>query len=239
MKYTEKGSVAFGYRIKKEEIEFYIADTGIGIQQSEFKNIFDHFHKIDDPDSHYYRGAGIGLSICKSLVELMGGKIYLESKPGIGSTFYFTLPISCRIDSVNRKKGAPTDQKIKSLEKYNILIAEDDPTNYFLMEKILKKTYARLTWAKTGQEAVDYVLKNKNPQDIIILMDIKMPDMDGKEAFKLIRKLHPSIPVMAITAYAHQKEQKELIQLNFDDYLIKPIKKEDLLSAVQKLAKRT
>ncbi len=231
-KYTETGSIKFGFTVLKNEVKFYISDTGIGINEAEYQRIFDYFHKIDKGDNKLYRGAGIGLSICNKLVELMGGKIWLDSKIGKGTAFYFTLPYS------EKRRSLPvTMQKDHVKAKYDlkgatILIAEDEPTNYQLINRILKPTGANIIWTKNGKEAVLFVKENSHLRRLIVLMDIKMPIMNGITANEKIKKINNKIPVIAVTAYAQARDKEEILKHDFVDYIAKPLDPEKLLKAI-------
>jgi signal transduction histidine kinase/ligand-binding sensor domain-containing protein/CheY-like chemotaxis protein len=234
-KYTELGKISFGYEIQGEDVKFFVKDTGIGIAESEYENIFNYFHKIDKGDNKLYRGAGIGLSISNKLVELMGGKIWLNSEVGKGTSFYFTLPPGTEVNNMDISETARYD-KSNSLEGVTVLVAEDETTNYKLIEGILKPTKAKLIWAENGQEAVDKVKELNSIKNCVILMDIKMPILNGITATKKIKKLYPELPVIAVTAYAQPKDREQLMKEKFIDYLAKPIKAELLLIKIFKYA---
>jgi signal transduction histidine kinase/CheY-like chemotaxis protein len=231
LKYTDSGYIHFGYNIEYERVKFYVTDTGIGINKKDFEIIFDHFHKVETNRIKLYRGAGIGLSICKKLVGLMGGDIWIESEEGKGSTFYFTLPFSNEILPAENKKKVEKAvyDKIKDLK---VLVAEDEPTNFYLIESILKPHKAEVIWAKNGKEAVNYVKKNPDITNCIILMDIKMPVMGGFEALKKIREINKIIPVIAVTAYAQESDKFKIFQLGFTDYISKPLSPKRLLELI-------
>jgi signal transduction histidine kinase/ligand-binding sensor domain-containing protein/CheY-like chemotaxis protein len=236
-KYTDSGHIHFGYEILDKQVRFFVSDTGIGIGKSEFKSIFDYFHKIETRDTKLYRGAGIGLSITNSLVKLMGGEIWLESELGKGSTFYFSLPYS-EHTIVKKEKKEKIQQYISTewdLSKYKILIAEDEPANYLLLKKILQHAKADVVWAKDGFDAVNFVRKYGVKKNLLILMDIKMPVMNGIEAIKIIRKLSEKIPVIAITAYAHEDDKREIMQHGFNGYISKPLRPVDLFNIITKV----
>ncbi|MBN1950464.1 MAG: response regulator [Bacteroidales bacterium] len=231
-KYTDKGSIRIGYESNEKEIRFYVSDTGIGIQPSDQQSIFSRFHKLDTSQEKIYRGVGIGLTICSHLIELMKGKIWVESVPGEGSTFIFTLPTPLnkpvQVPDSDRSSNSP------DLSSYTILVAEDDSTNYILIEKFLKDTRARVIWAKNGQEAVEEVKNFRDRDRLIILMDIKMPVMNGFEALRQIRNKFKTIPIVAVTAYAQEKDRLEILKNNFDGYVTKPIMRKILLETIRK-----
>lgn len=219
IKFTKNGGVDYGYRVKSGMVEFFVKDTGSGIPKEQQGRIFERFAQADISITRGYEGAGLGLAICKGLVELFGGKIWLESEVGRGTTFYFTIPCK-KIDkqeNINKTVNAMTEIN----KKHKILIAEDDNDSYALLVRILKNKDYDLLWAKNGQQAVDIFNDNKDID--LILMDIRMPVMDGIEATKLIKEIAPNIPVIAQTAYAFSEEKDRILSLGFDDYISKPI----------------
>ncbi len=234
LKYTEKGFIKFGYEYHESQIRFYVLDSGIGINKDYFEYIFDHFHKIEDRKVKIYRGAGLGLSICKKLLELMGGEIWLDSKTGVGSTFYFTLPWDKQNNLTGEKLKRESISKIGDWSRIKIIIAEDEPANYMLIKKVLERTNATLLWAKNGIEAVEIIKNEKELENILILMDIKMPEMDGMEALDIIRKINKNIPAIAVTAYAHENDKNEILSHGFNDYITKPLKTKNLLDVIHK-----
>lgn len=233
IKFTENGYVEFGCKIiNQNSIEIFVKDTGIGLSNEQAKVIFDRFRKVNNANNmKLYRGAGLGLAISKSLVEMLGGKIGVKSKLGDGSTFYFTLPYQ----SIEKKDTALPESK-KDENKYNwpdktILIAEDEETNYKYLEAIIRKTNANVLWAQDGLKAVELV--NNNSDISLILMDIKMPRMNGYEATKTIKK-KVKIPVISQTAYAMAGERQKSIEAGCDDYIPKPISAKRLLNMMHK-----
>ena len=231
LKFTEKGKVEFGYYIKGQEIICFVKDTGIGINENEINFIFDRFRQVDESTTRKYGGTGIGLALCKSLVELLGGKLWVESKKGEGAKFYFTIPY----DVVKSDKKLPVKPKIvENIDWSNkkILIAEDVETNYKLLFTFLSKTKVKIYWAKDGKETVDMV--EKDPDFDLILMDINMPIMTGHEALKHLINKGYNMPVIAQTAYATEEQRYEIIDLGYSDCILKPITFQSLL---QKLSK--
>lgn len=235
LKYTEKGFVKFGYEIMENYVKFNVTDSGIGINKSDYKNIFNHFRKIEKTESKLYRGVGIGLSISKSMVELMGGEIWLESQPGSGSSFFFTLPYDNEMISSQSFLKKEDIKIVLNLSKYKIIIAEDEPTNFLLLKKFLEPTKAQIIWAKNGLEAVNEIESFSDSEHLIILMDIKMPVMNGIDALKIIRKKLVKVPVIAVTAYAGEKDKAEILRNNFNGYISKPIRPHILFSLIQNL----
>lgn len=215
IKFTEKGSIRFGYEMRENELYFYVTDTGCGIPKDKQQNIFGRFVKLNS----FAQGTGLGLSICKTLMDHMGGRIGVESEEGKGSTFWFTLPYKPAVKE--DKKQMPKDIQPVSIErnKLTILVAEDNASNYKLFESILKYDY-HLIHAWDGMEAVEMFRKH-NPQ--IVLMDINMPVMNGYEAAREIRKYSAKIPIIAVTAFAYASDEQKVMESGFDGYMPKPI----------------
>ena len=215
IKFTEKGSIRFGYEMRENELYFYVTDTGCGIPKDKQQNIFGRFVKLNS----FAQGTGLGLSICKTLMDHMGGRIGVESEEGKGSTFWFTLPYKPAVKE--DKKQMPKDIQPVSIErnKLTILVAEDNASNYKLFESILKYDY-HLIHAWDGMEAVE-MFREHNPQ--IVLMDINMPVMDGYEATREIRKYSAKIPIIAVTAFAYASDEQKVMESGFDGYMPKPI----------------
>jgi PAS domain S-box-containing protein len=232
IKFTHKGEIKFGYKRKGKVLEFYVQDTGIGIAQDQIKNIFDRFTQADTSLSRSHEGAGLGLSICKGIIELLGGKIWVKSRPGKGSTFFFTIPYHPqKHPTIKGEQEQSLEMINKALGKLRILIAEDDDMNYLYFYRILRPGEHMVTRAHTGIEALNFC--EDNDYDIII-MDIKMPLMDGIEATKVIREKKPDIPIIALTAFALNEEEVNLKKIGFNDYLTKPLKVEDFFLAIQR-----
>ncbi len=230
IKFTEYGTIEYGYILDKKasELEFFVRDTGIGMTASEQKVIFDRFRQVSTSYNKMYGGTGLGLSISKGLTEKLGGNIWLESEIDKGSVFYFSIPYKpgTRVDKLPKIQY---DTNFKWVGK-TILIAEDEDINYNLLETIIKPTGAVIIRAKTGQEAVDVCLGNKKIH--IVLMDIKMPDMNGLEATKKIKNIHKNLPVIAQTAYAMSTDEDNCLRAGCDAYLSKPLKVEEILSVI-------
>jgi PAS domain S-box-containing protein len=233
-KYTDLGFVEFGYKILDDTnlVEFYIKDTGIGIPENKQIEIFQRFNKIETDKSKLYRGTGLGLTITQNLIERLGGTIRVESKLNEGSTFYFTLPLDfADVDKTKNIKPNIVNNEINWKGK-TILIAEDEESNYKFLEMLLKNKGIKLLQAENGYEAVE-ICKGHTKIDLV-LMDIKMPGMNGLEATRKIKELKPEIPIIIQTAYAMQNDEKISTEAGCDDYIAKPIKKEKLFSLVAK-----
>lgn len=230
-KYTKQGFVEIGYSILNADsmVQIYVKDTGFGIKQDMFQLIFERFRQIEN--KHLQEGTGIGLSITKGLVQLLGGEIWLESKIDSGSTFYFTIPISEQNKPVyTEAKSKPTHFDI-NLSQCIIYIAEDDISSYLLLEELLASTDVKLKHALNGQELIN--LLNLQTPDLILL-DINMPVMNGFETINKIRETHPTLPVIAQTAYAMAEEREKCLDVGCNDYISKPINAHQLLKKIRK-----
>lgn len=217
IKFTSKGKVEYGYTLKDNVIEFFVRDTGIGIDESKFEKIFDRFAQVDPTLTRGYEGSGLGLAICKSLVELLNGKIWLQSKVGEGTIFYFIIPIN---DNTQIIKTNVNDK----INTYKILIAEDDFISQLYLKKLLESMNYQVLIANNGEEAIDIIRKNDDIK--LIFMDIKMPVLDGVEAFKIIKSINKDVRIIAQTAYAFVQEKDLLLEIGFDDYISKPLNEE-------------
>lgn len=218
IKCTNQGFVSLSYEVEEEFVRVSITDTGIGIAKDKQLSVFDRFVKLDD----FRQGTGLGLSICKMIIEKLGGEIGVKSELGKGATFWFTLPLANSVAPAPQEQdnGTPIEVVRDALPgQYTILVAEDVLENYLLLQAVLKQQY-RLIYAENGEVAVQ-LFKTYKPD--LILMDIKMPVMDGFEATCEIRKLSSDIPVLALTAFAFDKEKEKARDCQFNDYLVKPV----------------
>jgi len=241
IKFTYEGYVKFGYTISHENsIEFYVNDTGIGIPADKKDLVFTRFTKIEDDKTRLYRGAGLGLTISSHLAKLLHGKIWVESEVNIGSTFYLSIPYDVSLqkpDQVKRSPDIKDESQSYNWSKFKIMVAEDEQANFDLLNSILKKTGIQVVWVKNGLEAIDYFDKYSKEIDLI-LMDIKMPEMNGIDALLAIRKIEPSIPIIAQTAFAMNNEIEEIQKSGFNEYLVKPINSHKLYSYIDKYLTR-
>jgi hypothetical protein len=226
LKYTHEGSIHFGYLQKGKELEFYVEDTGVGIPGDKQKAIFDRFFRADMPTGNFYEGAGLGLSITKAYVEMLGGEIDLQSEEGEGTRFLFTLAYEGK-PSEESSAQYPTRENLQAnkLKDMTLLIVEDDSTADLFITEMLNDKCNKIVHAKNGKEAVD-LLRERDDIDLI-LMDIKMPEMDGYTATKKIREFNNDVVIIAQTAYALSGDREKAISAGCDDYLTKPIDEEE------------
>lgn len=251
-KFTTQGKVSYGYRRKGDGIEFHVSDTGIGIEAGKLDKVFERFVKMNS----FAQGTGLGLSICKTIIERLGGTISASSEMGKGTTFTFTLPekqeetADKHADIHKSGVNAPTyaqkeNNASLSGEEHQgseqphesskpglptILVAEDTDSNYILVRAIWGKSY-HLERARDGMEAVT-MFEELHPD--LILMDMKMPNLDGLDATKIIRELSPKIPIIALTAYAYECDRQAALKAGCNEFLTKPYKQEELKEVIER-----
>lgn len=232
IKYSEKGSIELGYDKKDEYLKFYVKDSGIGIDSTRQKAIFERFIQADITDKHAYQGAGLGLSISKAYVEMLGGKLWAESEIGIGSTFYFTIPYTTeQKETVAYTNGIPNSEMEIQVKNLKILTVDDDETSDLLIRLILEEFSSEILHAKNGLEAIE--LCRNNPNLDLILMDIKMPVMDGYKATRQIRQFNKDVIIIAQSAYALTGDREKAIEAGCNEHLSKPIIKNELFSLIE------
>ena len=233
-KFTAKGSISFGYKLTEKEIVFHIADTGSGISDDKIDKIFDRFIMANNQ----VQGTGLGLSISKIIVEKLGGKIAVQSKMETGTTFTFTLPyISANGDMKWEEKLPPAsvkDNSRTSHQEMTILVAEDYQSNYDLIEAMIGKIY-KLVHAHDGMEAIIFYEQYKPD---LILMDIKMPNINGLDATRAIREMSADVPVIAVSAYAYEKDKIAAIESGCNEFLTKPVSADLLKMTINKYLKQ-
>ncbi|MFC2111383.1 ATP-binding protein [Bacteroidota bacterium] len=229
-KFTKEGFIEFGCNLFNEDLLFYVKDTGIGIPEENKKLIFQRFRQADGSHTRKYGGTGLGLSISKSIIELLGGKIWVDAEVNVGSTFYFTIPKKEVETKETEEGGKPEAQSSYDWKNKKILIVEDNLTNYELIKELLLKTKAIIIKASNGKEAIE-IFKKRGDIDLV-LMDINMPIVNGYEATKTIKKINKKTPVISITAYAMADEKEKSIKAGCDDYISKPIKSELLFTKI-------
>ncbi|MBS4001367.1 MAG: response regulator [Desulfobulbaceae bacterium] len=232
IKYTDTGTINVGCRQKGIEIEFYVKDTGIGIPTHRQKAVFNRFEQADIADKRVFEGSGLGLAIATSYVEMLGGKIWLESEEGIGSTFYFTLPYKAELKKEANVQQLTILDKTDFVRKLKVLIAEDDYVSEIFLSKTIKKYCKEILNARTGFEAIELCRQNKDVD--LVLMDIKMPGMDGYEATRKIREYNKDVVIIAQTAYGLSGDREKAIQAGCNDYISKPIKLPELIEIINK-----
>ncbi len=230
VKFTKTGKVRFSYTLQDDQITFCISDTGIGIDSAVQKDIFSVFMQEDSSNLRRYEGSGLGLAICKRSLELLNGKIWFESVKGEGTSFYFNVPVAFRLEGKPEvKETKPEATGVPKL----VLFAEDEDSNFQVLNLLLrKKTNTQVIRAEDGQQAVE--LCQSHPDIDLVLMDIKMPIMDGYEATRLIKQMRPDLPVVAITAYGLSGDEKRALDAGCDNYIAKPVSKDDFLKMVQR-----
>jgi len=231
LKYTEKGYIKFGVFEKDRELEFFVSDTGVGLTREELGKIFSIFERTKFSEEKNISGTGLGLAISKNLVELMGGNMWVDSTPGVGTTFYFTLPF---IKSGNQKVGLENNISLNANFNWNdktILLLEDDDASVLFYKELFKTTECKLIHSKKGWEALNIIKNNKID---LILLDIHLPDINGLELAKIIKEKY-SIPIIAQTAFAMSGDKELCIESGCDDYMAKPVDTITLLNKIHKL----
>ncbi len=235
VKFTDKGIIAWGCTVEKERnMKFFVKDTGIGIYPENIELIFDRFRQMDDSSIRKYGGTGLGLPVSKSLVDLMGGEIWVESQIGRGSEFYFKIPYKPMRNEPKEKNEvlAKSDMEY-SFKNKGVLVVEDNLSNFEFIKAVLSRTKAKLFWADTGVKAVE-IFRKKRKHIHLVLMDIQIPEMDGYEATRLMKKIRKDIPIIAQTAFAMSRDKEKSLDAGCDDYISKPIKPSDLLNMLAK-----
>jgi signal transduction histidine kinase len=228
IKFTQQGNIQLGYQIIKDQIHFFVRDTGIGISAESQKLIFDNFVQEDNTVTRGYEGSGLGLSIAKKFVEFLDGQIWLESEKGKGSVFYFSLPCE-KIAAPDSIQEIVPEQSTGSQQ--TLLIAEDNDINFKYYNLILKNEFIKILHAWNGVEAVD--LSKHHPEIKLVMMDLKMPEMNGFEATRQIKAFRNDLPIIVVTAHSGSEDHQKAIDAGCDDVMIKPIKRELLISKLK------
>ena len=241
-KFTTSGHISYGYRREGKYVAFHVTDTGMGIAPDKVDRVFERFVKVNN----FAQGTGLGLSICKTIIERLGGNISVTSEVGKGTTFTFVLPLESTSKTEAEKKeednqettaethsteqrgknaapgDSPKNEEVGALPtppSKTILIAEDTESNFILINAILGRLY-RLKHAKDGMEAVT-MFEEVHPD--LILMDMKMPNLGGIDATRIIRELVPDVPIIALTAYAYEHDKQAALEAGCNDFLTKPV----------------
>jgi PAS domain S-box-containing protein len=236
IKYTNKGSIEFGYTVKNEAVEFFVKDTGIGIPMERQSSVFERFIQVDMTNIQARQGAGLGLAIAKAFVQILSGEIWLESQEGIGSTFYFSLPLNTM-----NNEGQSQIRTVQKREKLNvpqlkaklkILIADDDIISRKLILKSVNEFGKEIIEATTGREVVE--IFKENPDVDLILIDVQMPEMNGYEATKEIRRLNKDVIIIIQSAFGLNGDREKALLAGSNDYITKPIDKNELVHMLSK-----
>jgi PAS domain S-box-containing protein len=232
VKYTNEGHIEFGITKSGEILECYVKDTGIGIPEERREAIFDRFVQADMNIAQPYEGAGLGLAIVRGYLELLGGDIRVESSPGEGAAFYFKVPTET--DSFEKDKlNTPDDSQAKAGQIFadsSVLVVDDDEISRLYLAEILEPYCKEINTAKSGKEAIEAIRKKPSPD--IVLMDIKMPGMDGYEATRKIREFNEKVIIIAQTAYAMQADRKKSLDAGCNAYISKPILRKELIELI-------
>ncbi len=234
-KFTSSGYIDFGYHLVDENfLEFFVKDTGIGIPKEKQEIIFERFRQVEETFTRKYGGTGLGLAISKGFVELMGGQIRMETMEDKGTTFYFTVPYN-PVEAQNvsiikpKKSGYKWDDKL-------ILVVEDDETNFKYIEAALKPTKVKILHTISGNKAIELSLRN--PTINLVLMDLRLPDINGLEATQSIKKMRDNLPIIAQTANAFREDRNRSIEAGCDDFIAKPFEENNLLATINKYLKK-
>ncbi|MEN8155800.1 MAG: ATP-binding protein [Bacteroidota bacterium] len=235
IKFTQEGQITFGYTIRNNRyIEFFVEDTGPGIPEDKLGVIFDRFGQIEQDPLYQPSGTGLGLPISRNLVKLMGGEMWVESKEGEGSVFYFTMPLV--IEKAGEEPTVMFLNKDYNWKDRRILVAEDEELNWFFIREMLRKTGAVVERAKDGKEAVE---RTKKSRPEVILMDIKMPEMNGIDATRKIRTFNTDVTIIAQTAYVMAEEKEESKQAGCNYFVTKPLDRTIIMEIIDNCFKES
>lgn len=230
VKFTNQGNIKLGYTKMNGYLEFFVKDTGVGIGEDAFKRIFEAFDQEENTNTRQYEGSGLGLPIARGIITKLGGKIWAKSEKGIGSEFYFIIPL--QNEPATDIAVVPHENNNTKQGKPLILIAEDDDSNFLYLQVVLNRASFDIIRAADGNEAVKKC--RENPNISLVLMDIKLPEMDGFEATRQIKSFRKELPVIGVTAYALSGDENRVLEAGFDDYLSKPLKRSTLMLTLNK-----
>jgi hypothetical protein len=230
VKFTFKGEITFGFTSQTDTLNFFVNDTGTGINQEVLERIFENFVQEEASNTRGYEGSGLGLSIAKGLLQLLNSEISVQSQKGKGASFSFSIPFSelksdAKMQTINK-------DSVSKIAKHMVLVAEDDDSNRFYLEVILKKSAIGVLIATNGKEAVDQC--KLYPEISLVLMDLKMPVMDGFEATREIKAFRSDLPVIAVSAYCMNEEKNDAMEAGCDDYVSKPVDSMFLMNTLKK-----
>lgn len=257
IKFTDKGVVVIGLKIKNNALVFFVRDTGIGIIPEYTKMLYEPFSQEDSAITRGHEGCGLGLPIASGIIKKLGGEIWVESEKHSGSTFFVSFPLPESQKPTNKNRGSasfrsdtpwltnktgfestttaePVAVEPETSEKHSILLADDDDMALFLLETLIEEIDARIITATNGKEAVDAF--RSNPDICMVIMDIKMPIMDGIEATRQIKAIRQDVPVIAVTAHAMSGDEYRIRAAGCDDYIAKPLSGKVLLEKIKNLA---
>ena len=229
LKFTKDGYVKFGYHFEEQDINFYVEDTGIGIEEKYYSKILERFWQVEKGVSKKFGGTGLGLAICKSYVDLMDGQIWINSTPGKGSRFSINIPYEAltKYNKQSLELKATIDWK-----DHTILVAEDEESNFMYISELLSETHANLLHVSNGQDAVQLCKSNQTID--LVLMDVKMPILHGFDATREIKKTRPNLPIIAQTAFAMSHDKAAAQEAGCDGYISKPMESQKLISLIAK-----
>jgi CheY-like chemotaxis protein/two-component sensor histidine kinase len=232
IKFTPEGEIEFGYEDRSDNmLLFYVKDSGIGISPDKQELIFERFRQANDSKQKNNDGTGLGLTISQSLVKLLGGNMWVESQKGAGSVFYFTLPYQTREKQEKKEKEEPKEM-MQDWSGKTLLIVEDDPTSLEYMKEIIRPTGASMILKENGRQALEAF--GENPSIDLVLVDIRLPDINGVEITQRIKEKNPSIPIIAQTAYAMGEDRNKCLQAGCDDYISKPLDVNEFIEIIHR-----
>jgi len=229
LKFTDSGSIRFGFTVRDKKVIFFVADTGMGMPKDKLQLIFERFQQLEQANRTKSVGTGLGLAISKGIVELLGGTISVDSQEGKGSVFTFDLPLE-PVSVAPPASGPPLPPELGAMQGKRILIAEDDPMNRLYLQEALKNLSLELLWASNGAEAVDLFVHE--PRVDLVLMDIRMPVKDGFSAAREMLAHDPGAVLIAQTAQAMASDREKCLNQGFADYIAKPLRKDQLLRLI-------
>lgn len=232
IKYSKNGIIEIGFKLEKNDAVFYVKDNGIGIPEESKPHIFERFFRINEGEHRNFDGTGLGLYLSKRLAELMGCSIQFDSQLGIGSEFRLVIPLNIKEKSTVKEKNSSKQHTYSKRQRFTVLIAEDDDFNAHLLNILCRSNNMDTIVVENGDEAVKAV--QNNPQLALVLMDIKMPLVDGYEATRRIRRFNKQIPIVAVTAFALDGDKEKAVQAGCNDYLPKPISINQLKNTFEK-----
>jgi len=237
VKFTLEGSVEFSYLLEGQNIVFKIRDTGIGINKENLGHIFEEFRQEFDGHHRPFEGLGIGLTLAKEVIERMGGKIFVQSEKGVGSEFSFSIPYRPAGSFKPKATPAPVEQILKPIDwsSRKCLLVDDNKDVLIYLNRILTDTGVAILTARSGFEAIELI--KSNPDIDVVLLDMQMPEMNGIEATKEIRKIRKDIPIIAQTAFIFEDDKDIILEAGCDACLIKPIRREHLLTVMSSFVK--